>query len=98
MGMIAKEAIQIIDRILDPDPWEDYGLSDKAKEALQMAIDALKKQIPMESLGPELGISPRHPMIIPCGNCGMELSDHMWDFCPYCGQKILWESAKNGSI
>ena len=65
------------------------------EKLLQLYDDGM---IPMEPLDPEIGFSPRHPIIIPCGNCGMELSDHMWEFCPYCGQKILWESAKNGSI
>lgn len=60
-------------------------------DALELAISALEKQIPMEPLDPELGISPRHPLIIPCGNCEMELADHMWEYCPWCGQKICWE-------
>lgn len=41
--MTEQEAIQMLERLLDPDPWEDDGLSDKAKEALQMGIDALEK-------------------------------------------------------
>lgn len=85
--MTTKETIQILERMLYPEPWEDYDLSDKAKEALETAIEALEGQIPMKPGAKELGISPRHPIIIPCGNCGMELSDHMWEYCPYCGQK-----------
>ena len=42
--MTEQEAIQMLERLLDPDPWEDDGLSDKAKQALQMGIDALEKQ------------------------------------------------------
>lgn len=42
--MTEKEAIQMLERMIDPDPWEDNGLSDNAKEALQMGIDALEKQ------------------------------------------------------
>ena len=68
----------------------DY-LSGEYRKALRIAISALEKQIPMEALDPELGISPRHPLIIPCGNCEMELADHMWEYCPWCGQKICWE-------
>lgn len=56
--------------------------------AFDMAIEALEKQIPMKTLAPELGVSPRYPIIIPCGNCGMELADRMWEYCPWCGQKV----------
>ena len=72
-------AIRHIQTAVDVDPW-----------AVEIAVDAMKKQIPIDPLDPELGISPRHPIIIPCGNCGMELSDHMWEYCPYCGQAIDW--------
>jgi len=72
-------AIRHIESSLDVDQW-----------ARDIAVDAMQKQIPIVPLDPELGISPRHPIIIPCGNCGMELSDNIWEYCPYCGQKILW--------
>ena len=72
-------AIRHIQTAVDVDPW-----------AVEIAVEAMKKQIHIDPLDPELGISPRHPIIIPCGNCGMELSDHMWEYCPYCGQAIDW--------
>ena len=59
-------------------------------DAIELAISALEKQIPMKTLAPELGISSRHPIIIPCGNCGMELADRMQEYCPWCGQAIDW--------
>lgn len=74
-----QNAIRHIQTAVDIDPW-----------ARDIAVDAMQKQIPIVPLDPELGISPRHPIIIPCGNCGMELSDHMWEYCPYCGQAIDW--------
>jgi len=42
--MTAKEAAQIIDRILYPEPWESLKLSDKAREALEMAVEVLENQ------------------------------------------------------
>ena len=72
-----RNAIRHIQTAVDVDDW-----------AREIAVDAMEKQIPMKTLDPELGISPRHPIIIPCGNCGMELADHMWEYCPWCGQKI----------
>ena len=62
---------------------EDYSLCD-------MAISALEKQIPQKPGPDELGISVRNPVITPCGNCGTELTDRMWSYCPWCGQKIKW--------
>ena len=46
--MRAREAAQMLERMLYPEPWEDYDLSDKAKEALETAIEALEKQIEAE--------------------------------------------------
>ncbi len=72
-------AIRHIQTAVDVDLW-----------AREIAVEAMEKQIPMKTLAPELGISPRYPIIIPCGNCGMELSDRMQEYCPWCGQAIDW--------
>ena len=42
--MTTKETIQILERMLYPEPWEDSELSDKAKEALRMAVEVLEDQ------------------------------------------------------
>lgn len=42
--MTAREAAQIIDRILYPEPWESLELSDKAREALETAVEVLENQ------------------------------------------------------
>ena len=75
-----QNAIRHIQTAVDVDPW-----------AREIAVEAMEKQIPMKTLAPELGISPRHPIIIPCGNCGMELADRMQEYCPWCGHAIDWE-------
>lgn len=59
-------------------------------KSLLMAIEALEKHEPMETAPEELGITAMSPIITPCGNCEMELTDRMWSFCPWCGQKIKW--------
>ena len=74
-----ETAIRHIQTAADVDPW-----------AMELAVEALDKQMPMKTMTPELGISPRHPTIMPCGNCGMELEDRMWEYCPRCGQAIDW--------
>lgn len=40
--MTIQETIQMLERMLYPEPWEDYDLSDKAREALEMAVEALE--------------------------------------------------------
>lgn len=56
-------------------------------QAIEIAIEALEKQIPMKLLPPEMGIDGR--IITPCGYCGEELPKKaFYEYCPYCGQKI----------
>ena len=66
--------------------------------ARQMAINALEKQRPMEPGQDEIGISAKNPVITPCGNCGMELTDRLWDLCPWCGQKIGWGRTQGAKL
>lgn len=85
--MPAKEAIKTLKLMQAQVEWEypmEYSV------AIDEAIDALEKQQPMETGPDEFGISVRNPVITPCGNCGTELTDRMWSYCPWCGQKIKW--------
>lgn len=79
--MNTNEAIQKIKRVKGLYAYEsDY-------EALDMAIAALEKQVPMKPLPQEMDIDGR--AITPCGFCGEELPHNsLYDFCPYCGQAI----------
>ena len=54
--------------------------------AINMAIDALEKQIPMK-IGPKVMdcLGRARPE---CGNCGEIVEDSMWSYCPWCGQGI----------
>ena len=81
--MNTNEAIQKIKRVKGLYAYEsDY-------EALDMAIAALEKQVPMKPLPQEMDIDGR--AITPCGFCGEELPHNsLYDFCPYCGQAIDW--------
>ena len=65
------------------------------KEAIDMAIEALKKHIPKEPIWECDGYADGE-MIYDrwyCPRCDMdydaEYEKH--DYCPVCGQKILWE-------
>ncbi len=80
--MTPQEAIPILERLQEPEPWEPQ-ISRDAYEALEMAIEALEKQIP-EPLMEELDISGR-PIRV-CGNCGDAPGNG--EFCKWCGQRI----------
>lgn len=96
--MTEQEAIQMLERLLDPDPWEDYGLSDKAKQALQMGIDALEKQIPKK---PEKVVDryckslytaycPVCHWMLARGNYRTGYVNKIHKNCPECLQAIDW--------
>lgn len=93
--MTKIETVQILERMVYPEPWEPE-LSDKAKEALEIAIEATEKQIPMkpgikELIDEKLGGHPVY--VIPCGNCGSSIKiTHL--FCPWCGQAIDWSDVE----
>jgi len=83
--MIPQEAIPILERLQEPEAWEPQ-ISRDAYEALELAIDALEKQIPMKMME-VLDISGR-PIRV-CGNC--EDAPGNGEFCRWCGQKIDFE-------
>ena len=56
-------------------------------DAFEMALDALRKQIPMKPGHYEMDMDGR--VVIPCGNCGSDL-DGTEEHCKWCGQKIKW--------
>lgn len=99
--MTTKETIQMLERMLYPEPWEDYDLSDKAREALETAIGALEKQIPekpTEEAHDEKALSynlycPACERVIGyrgtiTGRIAQKYGNE--DYCGKCGQAIDW--------
>lgn len=91
--MKIEEAIEIIEgEYVTMSKW--YGTSEEAgrhNEAIKMAVDALKKQIPMKPTG-------EHYAHMRCPSCNHRIpsgqgssSRRRDNWCNYCGQKILWE-------
>ena len=80
--MSPQESIPILERLQEPEPWEPQ-ISRDAYEALELAIEALEKQIPMK-MTEILDISGR-PIRV-CGNC--EDAPGSGEFCRWCGQRI----------
>lgn len=50
----------------------------KYRKALNAAINALEKQVPMKPHG------------VCCGSCGYAVIQNLDVYCPRCGQKIQW--------
>lgn len=87
--MKPEEAIKMLERIQDPEPYEPQ-ITKSAYDALQMGVDALKKQIPMKAVG-------THYAHMRCPSCnhripsgGGSSSRRRDNWCNYCGQKIDW--------
>ena len=81
MGMTTEEAIEIIESLyVTMSMW--LGSSEEARqrnEAIKMAVDALKKQIPMKPI-----LCDDEDLI--CPTCGADVE---WKYyCEECGQKI----------
>lgn len=95
--MTPNEAINLLDELKTIyDSMFQY--STFYMKALDMAIDALKKQVPTKPVG-------EHYAHMRCPSCnhrirsGMGSSSRRRDnWCNYCGQKILWrgDDADNG--
>ena len=78
--MKPEEAIKILERIQEPEPYEPQ-INQVGFEALEMAIDALKKQIPMKPI-----LCDDEDLI--CPTCDADVD---WKYyCEKCGQKIDW--------
>ena len=87
--MTTEDAIKMLERIQDPEPYEPQ-ITKRAYDALQMGVDALKKQIPMKAVG-------THYAHMRCPSCnhripsgGGSSSRRRDNWCNYCGQKIDW--------
>ena len=72
----------------------DENFCDNNKKAQGIAILALEKQIPKK---PDFyGDSEDGKML--CSSCGEDLWDLKecgFNYCPYCGQALDWEEARN---
>ena len=55
--------------------------------ALDEVIEIVEMRVPLKPMQPEMEYDGS--VVIPCGYCGEELR-RMYDYCPWCGQKIDW--------
>ncbi len=72
-----------------------YAYSKDYNEALEMALSALKKQVPTQPTEKTKGI-------IKCASCGRTLCKPKYgkksNYCATCGQAICWDGVNNNEI
>lgn len=89
--MSPKELIErcsdIESRLLYPAYEEDDKDAFVDLRALDEIVEIIETHEPLKPMQPELDMDGS--VSIPCGNCGGELKK-MYDYCPWCGQKIDW--------
>lgn len=76
-------AIRHIESSLDVDSW-----------AVEIAVDAMEKQIPKELIAEGDGYADGSVVYdsFYCPSCDYHMEDYeVKNFCPNCGQKICWE-------
>ena len=85
-----KEAIAILERLQEPEVWEAQ-ISDDAYTALEMAIEALEKQIPKEPKYKAVDkfVKNRFITIALCPDFGREVVTGDMH-CIICGQAVDW--------
>lgn len=93
--MIEQEAIRIIRYRIDTARAVcGSGKDGRAFEDLEMAIEALNKQIPKKPTYEGDGYWNGHIVydtwICPCCGKSYELEYEEYDYCPNCGQKLDW--------
>ena len=68
---------------------EHYG--DENIKALELAIEALKRNTPMTPYMESDGYADGYPVWeYSCPECGCEFDEDRVCYCPDCGQKIVW--------
>ena len=84
--MTPQEATKLIKELYYE---EDYCLVPELAEALDLAIKALKRQIPKKPIITDFFDSGCCPN---CERCISWIKNEYFDFdnCPYCGQAIDW--------
>lgn len=63
---------------------DDGNLPEQYMDAIEIAIEALKKQIPVKTSN--IQMNKFGVMNVKCGKCGEEFMPY-FEFCPWCGQK-----------
>ena len=94
--MDAKEGIRRIEDHNRIHFAKEYPFAARITEALNMAVVALEKQIPMEhhhTIVRECsgGENIRTSVCPSCLGCIMTVPEEFPRFCPWCGQAIGWE-------
>ena len=91
--MTPEKVCDILIRIIDED-WHVY--TDDAINALEYAAKIVEKEIPKKPIEKHIENGDQTQVLDVCPICGSPYidKDEGGDYCPGCGQKILWEEKK----
>ena len=85
MGMTKHEAVEILEEVKMLDD-SMFAYSQAYNDALEMAIEALKAQDPVEPIQDMVGDA----LFWVCGKCGHDIRRSDW-YCANCGKAVKWE-------
>ena len=88
MTISIQQAIETLERFQNPEPWEPK-ITDRAYEALQMAISALEKQEQTKEAIPHRNYQYLSDYWCECGWHLGKKGDVK--FCADCGRRIKWD-------
>lgn len=85
VDMTPKEAIERLERLQEPEPWEPQ-IENETRTALEMGIEALKKQIPQK---PVMGYAfPQKIRTTILAHGDKEIAEAKTECCPACGRTL----------
>lgn len=86
--MTNEKALEIMDILINPHE-TDFTFEEE-KEAYEIAIEALKKQIPKKPINEPINQSLHYKL---CPRCNRKISGMEWgqEYCWSCGQAIDWQ-------
>ena len=99
---MSREYIDHIEQLLDfaekndvfnkPSSWEFRYFSEEVLDALQMASEALEKQLPKKPLEQRyVNYEIENELIGHCPSCRIKWDVAFWQrYCSNCGQKLDW--------
>ena len=87
--MTEQEAYNILNEVKELDD-SMYAYNRQYLESVDMALEALKKQVPKKMRVRKFDVNGKCYKFRICKSCGYTYADVYMNYCSACGQKIDW--------
>lgn len=87
--MTEQEAYNILNEVKELDD-SMYAYNRQYLESVDMALEALKKQVPKKMRVRKFDVNGKCYKFRICKSCGYTYGDVYMNYCSACGQKIDW--------